>query len=46
MSDSPYVELDRDAWAALAENAPQPLTEAEVARLRGLRIAEFRAKPV
>jgi type I pantothenate kinase len=36
MAESPYVELDRDAWAALAQNAPQPLSEAEVARLRGL----------
>jgi type I pantothenate kinase len=36
MSDSPYVELDRDAWAALADSAPQPLSEVEVAGLRGL----------
>jgi type I pantothenate kinase len=36
MSESPYVELDRDAWAALAESAHQPLTESEVDRLRGL----------
>jgi type I pantothenate kinase len=35
----PYVELDRDAWAALGA-APsdwgQPLTEAEIAQVRGL----------
>ena len=36
MAESPYVELDRDAWAALAENTPQPLSAEEVARLRGL----------
>jgi type I pantothenate kinase len=36
MVESPYVELDRDAWAALAQQAPQPLTAAEVARVRGL----------
>ena len=36
MVESPYVELDRDAWAALAHQAPQPLTAAEVARVRGL----------
>jgi type I pantothenate kinase len=33
---SPYVELDRDAWAALGERVRQPLTSAEIARLRGL----------
>ena len=36
---SPYVELDRSAWAGLAssdEVAGQPLTDTEVARLRGL----------
>ncbi|MGH3498600.1 MAG: type I pantothenate kinase [Nocardioidaceae bacterium] len=33
---SPYVELDRDAWAALAGDAPLPLTGAEVERVRGL----------
>lgn len=36
MSSSPYVELDRDTWAALAEHAHQPLTPTEVARVRGL----------
>ncbi|HET9498646.1 MAG TPA: type I pantothenate kinase [Marmoricola sp.] len=33
---SPYVELERDAWAALAEHTDQPLTAAEVERVRGL----------
>ena len=33
---SPYVELDRAAWAALGAATEQPLTEEEVARVRGL----------
>ncbi|HET7684304.1 MAG TPA: type I pantothenate kinase [Marmoricola sp.] len=33
---SPYVELERDSWAALAEHTDQPLTEAEIERVRGL----------
>jgi len=33
---SPYVELDRDAWAALGEQVKQPLTADEIGRLRGL----------
>ena len=33
---SPYVELDRDAWAALGAAMEQPLTEAEVDRVREL----------
>ena len=33
---SPFVELDRAAWAALAENTEQPLTTAEIDRIRGL----------
>lgn len=33
---SPYVELDRSAWAALGAAMEQPLTEDEVDRLRGL----------
>ncbi|MDP3889899.1 type I pantothenate kinase [Nocardioides sp.] len=33
---SPYVELDRAAWAALAENPESPLTPQEINRLRGL----------
>ncbi|MGI8612759.1 MAG: type I pantothenate kinase [Nocardioidaceae bacterium] len=36
MPDSPYVELDREAWAALAETTHQPLSATEVARVRGL----------
>ena len=38
MSDdaSPYVELDRAAWAALAPGTSAPLRPEEVARLRGL----------
>jgi len=33
---SPYVELDRDAWAALATATEQPLTPPEIDRVRGL----------
>jgi type I pantothenate kinase len=33
---SPYVELERDSWAALAEHTDQPLTEEEIERVRGL----------
>ena len=33
---SPYVELHRDAWAELGGHLHQPLSEEEVARLRGL----------
>ncbi len=33
---SPYVELDRDAWAALGDSIPQPLTAEELDRIRGL----------
>lgn len=33
---SPYVELERAAWAALAQETENPLSPAEVARLRGL----------
>jgi type I pantothenate kinase len=33
---SPYIELARDAWAALAQETESPLTPAEVRRLRGL----------
>ncbi|HET9829408.1 MAG TPA: type I pantothenate kinase [Nocardioidaceae bacterium] len=32
----PYVELDRDAWAALGAATEQPLTPAEIDRVRGL----------
>jgi type I pantothenate kinase len=33
---SPYIELDRAAWAALAQETESPLTPEEVRRLRGL----------
>jgi type I pantothenate kinase len=33
---SPYIELDRAAWAALAQETESPLTPAEIRRLRGL----------
>ncbi|RYE80095.1 MAG: type I pantothenate kinase, partial [Myxococcales bacterium] len=33
---SPYVELTRDAWAALAESTTSPLSEDEIRRVRGL----------
>jgi type I pantothenate kinase len=33
---SPFVELDRSAWADLASSTPQPLSEFEIAQLRGL----------
>src|SRR4249919_1465414 len=33
---SPYVELDRVAWAELGEHVDQPLSPDEITRLRGL----------
>lgn len=33
---TPYTELDRAAWAALAETTESPLTPEEIERLRGL----------
>ena len=33
---SPYVEIERSAWADLADDVPQPLTEDDVQRLKGL----------
>jgi type I pantothenate kinase len=33
---SPYVELDRDAWAALGQETESPLAPDEIGRLRGL----------
>jgi type I pantothenate kinase len=33
---SPYIELDRSAWAALAPQTENPLTADEIQRLRGL----------
>ena len=35
-SSSPFLELGRSDWAALAPHAPHPLTEADVRRLSGL----------
>jgi type I pantothenate kinase len=34
--DSPFISLSRSEWAALAESTPLPLTEADIARVRGL----------
>lgn len=34
--DSPFITLSRDEWAALAHSTPLPLTEADIARVRGL----------
>jgi type I pantothenate kinase len=33
---SPYIELDRAAWAALAQETTSPLSAEEIRRLRGL----------
>jgi type I pantothenate kinase len=33
---SPYVELDRDTWASLADEVEDPLSQDEVEQLRGL----------
>ncbi|PKQ26655.1 MAG: type I pantothenate kinase [Actinobacteria bacterium HGW-Actinobacteria-4] len=33
---SPFITLSRDEWAALADSTPLPLTEADIARVRGL----------
>lgn len=33
---SPYVELDRAAWARLADDVPQPLTAESIEKVRGL----------
>jgi type I pantothenate kinase len=33
---SPYIELDRSAWAALAQETRSPLSPEEIRRLRGL----------
>lgn len=35
-SSTPYVELDRPAWARLAAQTPLPLTASELERMRGL----------
>jgi type I pantothenate kinase len=34
--ETPFLEIDRADWAALAPSVPQPLTETEIVRLRGL----------
>ena len=34
--DTPWVDLDREAWSALSASTPLPLTDADVERLRGL----------
>ena len=34
--ESPFVELDRQAWSRLSASTALPLTEADVVRLRGL----------
>ncbi len=34
--ESPYVELERSAWAELAGDRPQPLSADEIERVRGL----------
>lgn len=33
---TPYVDLDREAWSRLSASTPLPLTDADLARLRGL----------
>lgn len=33
---SPYVELDRDAWAKLADDVPQPLSAETIEKVKGL----------
>lgn len=33
---SPFITLSRDEWATLADSTPLPLTEADIARVRGL----------
>ncbi|MBO3088506.1 type I pantothenate kinase [Cellulomonas dongxiuzhuiae] len=33
---TPYVDLDRSAWARLSASTPLPLTDADVDRLRGI----------
>ena len=36
VSASPYLELGREQWSALASTTPLPLTQADVEKLRGL----------
>src|ERR1700712_2629412 len=35
-SSSPFVDFDRDSWAALGANTPLPLTAEELPRIRSL----------
>ncbi|NTW38702.1 MAG: type I pantothenate kinase [Cellulomonadaceae bacterium] len=35
-SSTPYVDLDREDWSRLSASTPLPLTDEDVARLRGL----------
>ena len=35
-TDSPFLTLSREQWAALADATPLPLTENDIARVRGL----------
>jgi len=35
-SESPFLTLSRSEWAALADSTPLPLTEEDIARVRGL----------
>ena len=35
-TSTPFLEIDRADWAALAPAVPHPLTETELVRLRGL----------
>ena len=34
--NSPFIEIKREAWGRIAANAPLPLTEADLERLRSL----------
>ena len=36
IGSTPYVDLDRDAWARLSASTPLPLTDDDVRRLRGI----------
>jgi len=35
-ADGPFVTLSRNEWSALADQTPLPLTEADIAKVRGL----------
>ncbi|HSJ26976.1 MAG TPA: type I pantothenate kinase [Acidimicrobiia bacterium] len=37
-SVSPYIEFDREEWAALRATTPMTLTEAEVEKIRGINV--------